>query len=90
MDVGIHAILTEGNNSPTPVYHPNTEVVSIATPEGAESPTVQSVTTERIVTETALLDPAVPDGQRVEGLGEGYERRVDETPLHTRDINEYK
>ena len=90
IETGLHTVLTNQDQSPPQAYPTGTQAMNIATPESMESPTVQSVTTDRVVQETSILDPAVPTGQRVEGLGEGYERLVDETPLHTRDINEYK
>ena len=63
--------------------HANTEVMNIATPE-TESP--PKVTTVKAVESPYVQDLSVSDDQQVEGLGQSYERRVDETPLNTREI----
>ena len=61
--------------------HANTKVMDIATPDSESSPVVTSV---NAVGNPHVQDLSVSDDQQVEGLGQSYERRVDETPQITR------
>ena len=61
--------------------HVNTEVMNIATPDSEFSPVVTSVSAVGI---PHVQDLSVSHDQQVEGLGQSYERRVNETPQITR------
>ena len=58
--------------------HVNIGVMNIATPDSESSP--------KAVGSPHVQDLSVSDDQQVEGLGQSYERRVDETPQITRAL----
>ena len=76
----LQTVRYESESSPLHT-HPNTEVMNIATPEDGLSPSVTTVSAEG---NPRVQDLSVSHDQQVEGLGQSYERRVNETPQITR------